>query len=66
MHGDVNKDGNVNNTDLTYIADISVGKRNYSSTAPETYAGDINGDGVVDGFDLALLDRYQSGSYSFY
>ena len=66
MHGDVNKDAKFNNTDMNYVADISTGKKLYSSTAPETYAGDCNGDGIVDGFDLALLDRYQSGSYSFY
>lgn len=66
MHGDVNKDAQFNNTDMTYVTDISTGKRTYSSTAPETYAGDVNGDGVVDGFDLALLDRYQGGSYNFY
>jgi len=66
MRGDVNKDAKVNNTDLSYVADISVGTRNYSETAPETYAGDVNGDGVVDAFDLSVLDRYQSGNYSFY
>ena len=66
MRGDINKDAMFNNTDMNYASDISVGKRTYSSTAPETYAGDCNGDGVVDGFDLALLDRYQNGSYNFY
>lgn len=66
MRGDVNKDAQFNNTDISYVTDISVGKKSYSSTAPETYAGDCNGDGVVDGFDLALLDRYQNGSYNFY
>ena len=66
MRGDINKDAMFNNTDMNYASDISVGKRTYSSTAPETYAGDCNGDGVVDGFDLALLDRYQNGRYSFY
>lgn len=66
MRGDVNKDAKFNNTDISYVSDIAVGKKNYSSTAPETYAGDCNGDGVVDGFDLALLDRYQNGSYNFY
>ncbi len=66
MHGDVNRDALVNNTDLNIVMNVSVGKTVYSSTAPETYAGDCNGDGVVDAFDLAVLDRYQSGNYSFY
>lgn len=66
MHGDLNRDAKVNNTDLNIVLNVSTGKTTYSSTAPETYAGDCNGDGVVDAFDLALLDRYQSGNYSFY
>ncbi|MBE6834905.1 MAG: hypothetical protein E7515_01485 [Ruminococcaceae bacterium] len=66
MYGDVNKDALVNSTDMNYITDISVGKKKFSSNSPETYAGDLNGDGVVDAFDLAILDIYQSGNYSFY
>ena len=66
MRGDVSRDAKVNNTDLNSVMSISTGNTSYSATAPETYAGDCNGDGVVDGFDLALLDRYQSGHYSFY
>ena len=66
MHGDINRDASVNATDINYLTEMSTGVRSYPVSSPESYAGDCNGDGVVDAFDLALVDRYRSGNYNFY
>ena len=66
MRGDIDKDADCDSADLTLSQSVAVGSTTYSSGSAQTYAGDLNGDGVIDGFDTALMDRYQNGSYSFY
>ena len=53
--GDMNKDKMCNESDLNDMILISVNEIEPSFL--QTRLGDINGDGVVDGFDIAELDR---------
>lgn len=58
--GDCTGDGSANATDINKMRQITVGLEQ----ADNDYcleAADVNGDGVVDGFDVALTDLYASG-----
>ena len=56
--GDLNKDGNVDWTDVTIAADMAQG-----TTAP-TATADLNGDGTVDWKDVALIADFFFGRTS--
>ena len=51
IKGDVNADGTVSVTDVTFLVDIILG----TSSDYDTYAADVNGDGVVSVADVTLL-----------
>lgn len=55
LPGDIDGDGQIALTDYALIKAIAVGI-NESPDASVIAAADLNGDGVVDMFDLALLD----------
>ncbi len=50
--GDINSDGKVNGADLTALSDFILGAEN---TELDNDAADMNGDGVLDVYDLALM-----------
>ena len=52
---DINGDGLKNVTDIGYILSASVG--GITMTAQQEIAADLNGDGAVDAFDAAELER---------
>lgn len=56
--GDVNADNSTNRTDYTMIKEAAVGTREMNAGSAYEAAGDMNGDGVVDAFDAAILDLY--------
>ena len=56
---DINEDGTEGIDDIAYI--ISASQGDISMTPAQTARADIDGDGVVDGFDAAELDRILFG-----
>ncbi|MCR4563175.1 MAG: leucine-rich repeat protein [Clostridiales bacterium] len=53
--GDMNNDNLANPSDIDIMLQLASG--NQSATAIQLNLGDLNNDGVVDGFDVAALDR---------
>lgn len=53
--GDANGDMKVNNADLTALQDYILGRSDEIETG-----ADMNGDGVIDSFDMVLLRQYVS------
>ena len=53
--GDLDRSGSVDNTDFDIMMQAAVGSVNLTNT--QKLLADINGDGVIDGFDVAALDR---------
>ena len=53
--GDMNNDNLANPSDIDIMLQLASG--NQSATAIQLNLGDLNNDGVVDGFDAAALDR---------
>ncbi len=55
VSGDMNNDFLCNDNDLDVMLQISVGSAEPSFM--QNRLGDVNGDGVIDGFDIAQIDR---------
>jgi surface protein len=53
--GDSNSDGDVNTADLVTISSFILGKKDASTISNE--GSDINGDGVIDIFDIVALRK---------
>ncbi len=63
--GDIDGSNTTNTTDYNKVVDATkMGACPIKYTA-EHYAGDINHDGVIDGFDAVTLDLYLSGTIDF-
>ena len=60
MLGDVNNDGNINNTDLTRISNYVSGS--YNPTNTQKVAMDVNMDGTVNLYDMITLQNYINGT----
>lgn len=56
--GDINADNVANSTDYAMVKETLSGTRDLAAGSAYEAAGDMNGDGVVDAFDAALLDLY--------
>jgi len=54
--GDINNDNLCNYKDIDTLVQIAAGI--ILPTAIQTSLGDLNNDGVIDGFDVAALDRF--------
>lgn len=59
--GDVDKTNSVNSTDYEIVRDIAMHKRAEYTDKAQFAAADMNGDGVIDGFDAIYLDLYYRG-----
>ena len=55
--GDISEDGNVNLTDYADLKNIVADFNNDTLSRRENYIADVDGDGVVDAFDLAELNK---------
>ena len=53
---DINEDGFEDINDIAFIISACVGEA--EMTASQSAKADLNGDGIVDAFDAAWLDRY--------
>lgn len=60
MLGDVNNDGNINNTDLTRISNYVSGS--YNPTNTQKVAMDVNMDGTINLYDMIALQNYINGA----
>ena len=63
--GDIDGSNITNTTDYNKIVSVSAAGSSPSSTSAEYYAGDINHDGAIDGFDAIALDLYLDDMLSF-
>lgn len=59
--GDVDKTNTVDSTDYKIICDIVMCERAEYTDAAQFAAADMNGDGVIDAFDVIYLDLYYRG-----
>lgn len=59
--GDVDKNNLVNATDYEQVLNIVMCQQAEYSNAAQFAAADMNGDGVIDGFDAVYLDLYYNG-----
>ncbi|NMP37145.1 MAG: hypothetical protein GX051_03325 [Clostridiales bacterium] len=63
VKGDVDGDGDIIASDLEKALENSVD--NIELDEPNSLAGDLNHDGVVDGIDVAIMEMYISGNASY-
>lgn len=61
MRGDVDASNAVNDTDYTVMTQVCATTYNVDDGTAKFYAGDMNQDGAVDGFDVIALDLYANG-----
>lgn len=61
LYGDVNGDGKIDAADYDLTAAVAMFDKTAISAGVYTIAADLNGDGVVDFFDAALLNLQMSG-----
>ncbi len=61
MRGDVNASNTVNNTDYTRITQICSTTATVDEGTAKFYAGDMNQDGAIDGFDAIAHQLYTNG-----
>lgn len=62
MRGDVDANNTVNNTDYSLLAQISATTYRVEENSAEFYAGDMNQDGAIDGFDVIAQELYTDGT----
>ena len=65
MRGDVNASNTVNTTDYTQITQISATTLTVADGTAKFYAGDMNQDGAIDGYDAIAHDLYTKGMLLF-
>ena len=65
-YGDINGDGLINDADHTMLLnDAFFGESNITAETVYRIAADMNGDGVLDGFDYFIQDGVISGNRVF-
>lgn len=65
MRGDVDASNAVNATDYTVMTKICAATYEVEENSAEFYAGDMNQDGAVDGFDAIAHELYTDGTLKF-
>lgn len=65
MRGDVDASNAVNNTDYTVMTQVCATTYAVSDGTAKFYAGDMNQDGAVDGFDTIAHELYTNGTLLF-
>lgn len=65
MRGDVNASNAVNTTDYTTITQVCATTYGVEDGTAKFYAGDMNQDGAIDGFDAIAHELYTDGELIF-
>ncbi len=65
MRGDVDASNTVNATDYTVMTQICATTYAIEDNSAKFYAGDMNQDGAVDGFDAIAHELYTDGTITF-
>lgn len=65
MRGDVDASNKVNDTDYTVMTQICAATYEVEDNSAVFYAGDMNQDGAVDGFDAIAHELYTNGTITF-
>lgn len=65
MRGDVNASNGVNAADYTVMTQICAATYAVEDNSAKFYAGDMNQDGAVDGFDAIAHELYTNGTITF-
>lgn len=65
MRGDVDASNKVNDTDYTVMTQICAAIYEVEDDSAVFYAGDMNQDGAVDGFDAIAHELYTNGDLTF-
>lgn len=65
MRGDVDASNKVNDTDYTVMTQICAATYAVEDNSAVFYAGDMNQDGAVDGFDAIAYELYTNGTITF-
>lgn len=65
MRGDVDASNSVDSTDYTTITQICATTNKVDNNTAKFYAGDMNQDGAIDGFDAITLDLYVNDMIEF-
>lgn len=67
MRGDIDASNTVNDTDYTVMSQACATTQKIDENTAVFYAGDMNQDGAIDGFDAIALELYQEGTllYSY-
>lgn len=63
--GDIDGSNTTNTTDYNKVVTASTAGNCPTKNTAEFYAGDINHDGAIDGFDAIALDLYLDGTIDF-
>ena len=63
--GDIDGSNTTNTTDYNKVVTASTAGNCPTKNTAEFYAGDINHDGAIDGFDAITLDLYLNGTIKF-
>lgn len=64
LYGDVDGDGRINTEDYDLMKTASVADAAVIASGAYTLAADVNGDGTVDFFDVAIINMQMSGVQS--
>ena len=65
MRGDVDASNSVDGTDYTAITQICSTTNKVDNNTAKFYAGDMNQDGAIDGFDAIALGLYVNDMIEF-
>lgn len=65
MRGDVDASNAVNTTDYTVMTQVCATTYKVDEGTAKFYAGDMNQDGAIDGFDAIAHELYTSGDLTF-
>ena len=66
MRGDVDASNGVNDTDYTVMSQVCATTYAVENNTAKFYAGDMDQDGAVDGFDAIALELYRDGSLLYH
>ena len=65
MRGDINASNSTNTTDYNKMVQACATTHKVDDGTAKFYAGDMNQDGAIDGFDAIALDLYIGGTITF-